>query len=315
MVLKEFAYILAVYEEGSISKAAKKLFISQPGLSQYIKSLETSLGVPLIEFKESKLIFTSAGLKYVELAKQMVGMTNGLEEELAETSQYPYGTVNFGISSFWSSSLLPSILTYFNTNYPNISLAFENDSEENLIDRLLENKLRFALVNLPITSKKLDYFPLFEEEVRFIASKNNPVIQQHYLDSPENEVVDFRHFRDEPFIFLNKAPNIRSQLEQLCASAGFTPQKTVNSDTVCLVRKLCYLNYGVSALPSILIDRFVSNYNLKLLSLQDPKFTIQFVVAYNKKAPFSQAENLFVQSLTKISYNMHSNMFEIEDEL
>lgn len=314
MMLKEFAYVLAVYEEGTISRAAKKLYISQPGLSQYIKALETSLGVPLIEYTDNRLVFTSAGLKYVQLAKQMVDMTDGLEEELAESSHAPYGSVSFGISSFWSSTLLPSILSYFGTNYPNVSLAFENDSEEILINKVLENKLRFALINLPLPPKELDFFPLFDEEVYFVASNNNAVIKAHYADSPMTEVVDLRLFRDEPFIFINRAPNIRSQVEKLCLAAGFTPQKTVNSDTVCLMQKLCHLNYGVTALPSILIERFAKAHDLKLLTLQEPKYRIQFAVAYRKNANLSRAENIFVQSLTKVSYNMHSHMFEFGEE-
>ena len=84
MNIKHAQYMLTVMQEGSITAAAKKLYISQPSLSQMIKLVETNLGTPIFNRSTDPITLTYAGEKYIEAAKQILTINNNLQKEIDE---------------------------------------------------------------------------------------------------------------------------------------------------------------------------------------------------------------------------------------
>ena len=97
MNTKHAQYMLTVLQEGSITNAAKKLYVSQPSLSQMIKLVENNLGAPIFNRNTDPITLTFAGEKYIEAAKQILTINQNLAREIQEINEEEHGTIRFGI--------------------------------------------------------------------------------------------------------------------------------------------------------------------------------------------------------------------------
>ena len=129
MNLKHAQYMMPILQEGSITAAAKKLFISQPSLSQMVKLVETNLGTAVFNRTTEPLSLTPAGEKYMEAAGQILAIHANLEREIEEIRAEEHGKIKFGIPVQRGMMLLPLALPRFFEAYPHVTVElFEQGS-------------------------------------------------------------------------------------------------------------------------------------------------------------------------------------------
>jgi len=113
MNTKHINIVLTVLREGSITAASKKLFVSQPALSQTIKQIEMELAAPLFDRNTDPISLTAVGSKYVEAAQQIVDIERNLRSEIAETKKEIHGRLIVGLSVQRGLKLLPQVIPEF----------------------------------------------------------------------------------------------------------------------------------------------------------------------------------------------------------
>ena len=111
-------------EEGNISNAAKKLYISQPSLSQMIKNIEENIGTKLFQ-KTNPLVLTYAGQIYMGAAKEMNALYKRLNNEISEINNHTRGMLKLGISPQRGMLMIPTLLSKFYSCYPMIEIKLE----------------------------------------------------------------------------------------------------------------------------------------------------------------------------------------------
>ena len=122
MDIRKLRYFLAVAEEGQITKAAQRLHMAQPPLSQQLKQLETELGVRLIERSGSRKIkLTAAGQALRIRAEQMMELAQKTAKELKDIEEGTQGTLPVGITASWDATFLPKKINAFHEQYPGAS--------------------------------------------------------------------------------------------------------------------------------------------------------------------------------------------------
>ena len=125
MNIKHAQYMLTVMQEGSITAAAKKLYISQPSLSQMIKLVETNLGTAIFNRSTDPITLTYAGQKYIEAAKQILTINNNLQKEIDEINHEDHGTIRLGIPVQRAMQVLPYVLPRFMKQYPYVDIDLQ----------------------------------------------------------------------------------------------------------------------------------------------------------------------------------------------
>ena len=134
MNFKEMEYILAVEQEKNLTKAARKIGISQPAMSKCLRNIETELGVSLFEKISGEYIPTAAGKLFLSFAQETKEREAQFLRELQELVQFRHGTIRVGITPARSSGLTPEVLPEFRKNFPDLRLElYEED-----VDRLEE---------------------------------------------------------------------------------------------------------------------------------------------------------------------------------
>lgn len=137
MTSQQIQYMIALAEERNFSKAAERLYISQPALSQFIKNVEKEVGMPLFDRGTTPMQLTPAGEIYLETAKKISMMEKELEQRIADLSELTSGHFIIGTSAFRASCLLPKSIREFKKRYPGIRLEIVTDHVSQLKQMLL----------------------------------------------------------------------------------------------------------------------------------------------------------------------------------
>lgn len=162
MFFKNYEYFLAIAKEGSLSQAAKKLYITQPALSNYLKRLEQKLGVELFDHNTSPLKLTYYGERYLSYLNQAVRLEQNMQKEFRDIRNEQQGKIRFGLALWRGSVLLPLVLPVFAGRYPLVEYSFVEGRSSILQKELLNGNLDFAIMNMP---EAVNYDYLVSEEI------------------------------------------------------------------------------------------------------------------------------------------------------
>lgn len=211
MNLNRAQYILTILEEGSISEAAKKLFISPAALSQAVRLVEEELGLPILERSRGSARLTYAGERYAETVRQMLLLERNLYNEMDEIKREQNGLFRFGIPFLNGQLVLPKIFPVFHAAYPSIRLQITEKGSPDLIQMLLRGELDLALIRTAFCEKGLTYQLLQPERMGILAAKGSGLYDRY----PNGTELDIRQAAGEQFIFLKKGHSSRFSQDKL----------------------------------------------------------------------------------------------------
>ena len=175
MDLKDFQYLIALAEEGSVSKAADRLYMSQSSLSQFLTQYENELGVKLFLRTSKGIRPTANGEVFIDHLRHLLYDYKQAKRELWDCEGMKGGRVTLGISSFRGQQTLPKILRLFAEQYPDVHVNVVEAHSLKLADLLLEGKLDVAVVALPAAKLKNEAIPLTKDEVYLVAGADHPL--------------------------------------------------------------------------------------------------------------------------------------------
>lgn len=240
---KEQEYIYAVYQERSFSKAAQKLFISQPALSNKVRRVEEQLGVTLFDRSHSPLQLTPAGKYYIETLEKIMKLEEGLQDQLRDLSAQDESSITVGAASFFCSYTLPKLVQLFQRNYPNCSVRLLEGNNGDLTQCLQTGVVDFVL---DVDSFEPDLFSRTcwgQEELILVVSsvlevngrlKNKRMTFEQIRFSQEERLVhshvDLKEFQDEEFLLLKRGNSAYQLALAMCHNAGFTPKVSAYMD-------------------------------------------------------------------------------------
>lgn len=219
LTLKQLKYILVVAEEKSISKAAKKLFISQPSLSQIIIRAEQELGVQLFDRDKKPFAPTYAGCLVVEMAKKYFSMEMRLFRELSDIENEQAGRLVIGASPTRGARVIPPIFAAFHAEYPKVELILKEERSSQLLDLLDAGEVDLAFVGH--TTTETDSVCLLKDRLMLVIPKPCPY-SIPLLDGQTE--ISLQHFSDVPFILLHKGQALRNLSDKVFETYRLHPK-------------------------------------------------------------------------------------------
>ena len=259
MNLKQALYIQTIAREGNITAAAKKLYVSQPSLSQMVRQVENEYGVTLFDRTVSPLRLTYAGEKYLQAAKTMLAANERLENELREIRQENSGLLRLGISVQRAIQILPVALPWFTMQYPKVSIEYPKVSidlrEEGSarLEQLLEDgEIDLALAAIESVSPSLSYTLIEKEVVGVLAGKGAAIAQQ----LPPGTPISLSMIREDAFVSLKPGHSVRVVQDALFHESGMKPQILLETDSLEVAKRVA-VQAGACMLCS---DIFVDDY-------------------------------------------------------
>lgn len=204
--IRHLRYFLAVAEAGSFSRAADRLGISQPGISQQMRDLEAGLRVSLFQRRGKRILLTSTGIIFQEHARAILRQVENFLQELSSEPGQLRGALHLGVVPILNVALVPHLLGLFAAAYSGISLTVEEISSTEIETALEEGRMDVGLGFLTRHSPNLRYERLCTDEFALIVSEAHPwwnrriihfseLHQQRLLQLPDTFVM--RRMTDE----------------------------------------------------------------------------------------------------------------------
>lgn len=305
MNMKQFQYALVLSTEGSFSKAADVLHISQPSLSQYIKKIESQLGVELFIRTNGNVRLTDAGKIYIDAGEKILDLENQMHNHFLDIAEHKEGSITIGTTPFRSTTLMPTIVAAFKKIYPGIYIIIAELETQELKEATENGKFDFSILTLPIDEDKFRYELILEDEFVIAVPENsklNQTLSKHCIHITERKypVIDISLLNHEDFIMVSDGQVMQKRLSSLCLKYNLELNRVaeVNSleTQIALVRK----GIGAALVPSSIHCSTANTDNVAYYSLRNELPRGQVVVIYRKQQYLSQVHRDFLSIIKTI---------------
>lgn len=278
MNLKQAQYIKTIAECGSITAAAKKLFVSQPSLSQMLRQLEQETGLPIFDRSTSPMRLTYAGEKYLHAAERILAANQELDNQLREIRQEHSGRLRLGISVTRAMQVMPLVLPIFCHQYPNVKLQLTESGSANLEELLRSGSIDLALAALESTSPSLTYELIEKETIGILAGRDTAVAKQYVSGTP----LPLEAVSRENFVFLSKGHSARITQDKLFRRCGLIPNILLETDALEVGRRVALEAGACMILPNIYIDEYCYQRRGEFFPVKDYENHRHFYACYRK---------------------------------
>ncbi|WP_028561229.1 LysR family transcriptional regulator [Paenibacillus pinihumi] len=295
MELRQLHYVIQIAAEKNFSRAAEKLHIAQPSLSQQLSKLEKEIGVLLFRRTTNSVDLTHAGAAFVEKAQAILDAVDQLKQEMDDLAHMRKGRLVVGSLPITGSHVLPLVLPVFQSLYPEIEIVLVEDSSSKLEQLTASGQTDLSLLSLPLQEPSLSWEPLIEEKICLAVPPQHRLAQAAANDGgPGVRIEDLRH---EPFIILKKGQGFRKITLDLCQNAGFEPRIVFESTNIETVQSLAAAGMGIAFVPMMVARAGWSQLAPAYLRLAEPAPSRTLVIASRKGRYLSKAAEAFIQTM------------------
>ena len=238
--LRHLKTLLALKETGSVSLAAKRVYLTQSALSHQIKLLEDQYGLPLFERKTQPLHFTPAGERLIQLANEILPKVIEAERDLARVKQGEAGELRIAVECHTCFDWLMPAMDLFRQHWPLVELDIVSGFHTDAVGLLLSHRADWAVVQEVEETPGIVYKPLFSYEMVGLCAKDHPLATK--------EVWQAEDFIDQTLITYPVPDDMLDLLRKVLHPKGVNPTRRTSELTIAIIQ-LVASKRGVSALP------------------------------------------------------------------
>ncbi|HVV29425.1 MAG TPA: LysR substrate-binding domain-containing protein [Mycobacteriales bacterium] len=241
MQVQQLRYVVAVAEERHFTRAAARLHVAQPSLSNQVRALETELGAPLFDRSRRRVVLTPAGEAFLPWARQALADCEAGREVVRELLGLQRGRLSIGATPSLTTGLLPTLLADFHERYPGVELRLRQAGSRELVDSVDAGELDLALVILPVRSPRVTARALAEDELVLAVAETHPLAHRTSI-----AITDLRGV---PLVGFREGYDLRETTFEACRSAGFEPTLALEGGEMDGVLALAEAGLGGAVVP------------------------------------------------------------------
>src|SRR5438309_276339 len=264
--IRHLRYFLAVAEAGSFSRAADRLGISQPSVSQQMRDLEAGLRVPLFQRRGKRILLTPRGLIFQEHARALLHQLENFLQELNSKPGELRGTLRLGVIPVLNVPLVPQLLGAFVADHPAISVVVEEISSTDIETALEEGRMDVGLGFMTRYSPNLRYERLCTDKFALIVSEAHPWAKRR--------IVPFSELHQQRLLQLTDSFVMRRMTDEICRNHQVRPRTVAEISAIeTLLRSLAPLR-AAALMPRIAL-RGKEGSKLKAIRLQGRNLALE----------------------------------------
>ncbi|MBA2938252.1 LysR family transcriptional regulator [Paenibacillus sp. CGMCC 1.16610] len=286
MELKQLHYFMAICEELHFTRAADKMGVSAPNISQQIRRLEEELGVLLFDRVGKTIVLTEAGAILQEHGAAVFGHLKQANDAIADLKQMQGGSLSIGILPGDADLLFNALLLSFHQTYPTITLSLMETTR--VTEQILDRSIDVGVTIGPISDERLTAIPLFHEEFSLAVSRNDPFADEDFM--PLSRLNDLK------MVMFPPDHQCRKLIDRFCMEKGFTLQPHMVTTTLSSLLQMVQSGIGASVLPRLLLDT-LPNKEIKVVSLRQPTPSQDICLIYRSDRYVGYAMRTFIKTL------------------
>jgi DNA-binding transcriptional LysR family regulator len=246
MELRHLKYFVAVAEELHYGRAARRLNLSQPPLSQQIKQLEDEIGVRLLSRTRRRVELTPAGLVFLEEARRILAASEEAVRRTIRADRGETGRLAVGFIGSANYSVLPQVIREYRRRYPDVEVSLTEMNTSHQLEALREGRIHVGFMRPPggIEDDGFSVEPVYREPLVAAMPRNHPLGREAELP--------LRLLAKEPFIMIprQRGPGFFDFIIALCQQEGFSPHVVLEASQFHTVVGLVAAGIGIAVLPA-----------------------------------------------------------------
>lgn len=288
MDFKQLESFITIAKLKSFSKAAEKLYLTQPTISNHIHILEKELGTILLNRSNKNVTLTNAG---EILYKYSISILNKRDHAYFALDQFKgkiEGILEISSSTIPEQYFLTDVLFQFNKKYPEVRYSLQRFDSTKVVEKILLGDIDFGIVGAKKDNTQLDYIEIFEDEIILVAPNN-----ESFFEIDELEIEDLKNYK---YIFREVGSGTRTKIESYLESKKINIENldilgyVENNETI---KKLVEMNMGICFISKLAVQKELKNGVLKEIRIDDFKIRRNFYFVYHKNRVLSPLAETF----------------------
>jgi DNA-binding transcriptional LysR family regulator len=300
MNVKQFKYVITLAREGSFSKAAEALNITQPSLSQYIKKIEREIGSELFDRANGDVRITDAGRVYIEAGQRILDIEHQMENSFTDLASHKAGTLIIGAAPYRAAGMMPIIAKTFQSIHPGMHLVVREGTTAELVEGMEHGEYDLALTLLPIDNRLFEYEKVVEEELILAVPNSLPPFPTKELTDRKFPAVDARVLDGQNMVMLTDPQFMQRQLENILLDYHLSVSTAAIVKSLEAQIEMVKAGVGLALMPSG-IERFCKDSAVTLYSFVNPLPRREVAVIWRKGRKLSKA----AQELKEVIRTIH----------
>jgi len=280
-------YVVA--REGSFTRAAELLSVSQPAVTRRILEIERSHGVRLLERTSRRVVLTDQGKLLLSYVERMVTLAEEADLAIKSMAGLKTGRIEIGTSRPVASYHLSSIAVSFKQRYPGVVPSIHVENSQWILNEVLGFRVDIGIVGIKPRHPDLVVFPFLREELAIVVPAAHKWAKR--------KAVLLTELDGNPLILREKGSGTRSLIELEIAKAGIKPVVEMEVGSNEAIKRAVEMNLGLAILPPAVVDEEIKEGLLKALPIKEPSLALSFYVIYHKEKRSSPLIHAFVEVL------------------
>jgi DNA-binding transcriptional LysR family regulator len=245
MEMAQLEYFVRVVQEKGFSKAASRVFRTQPAVSIAIRRLEQEIGLPLLERSQKTPVLTEAGQVVFDYAQRILGLRDEVGQAIQDLQHLKSGRVRVGANESTSLYLLPELILSFREQYPDVKVEIFRHVSSRLPRELLDRNIDLGLMAFEPVDRELEAFPVLKDELVLIMSPRHPLAGR--------SVVKVKELGNEPFVAHNVNSGSRAKVIETFARQHTPLNITLELATIETIKRFVQKRVGLAFVPRMCV--------------------------------------------------------------
>ena len=290
--LKHANAIITIVQEGSITAAAKRLFVSQPALSQTIRQVEAELGSPIFRRDTHHIELTHAGQLYMDAVQQILKLDRNLHTQIEDTRDTVYGELRVGISTQRGLQLMPRVIPEFVKLYPHITVRLQEEGSDRLEHQVMDGLCDIAFITTVNRRDRLQYVLIENEQLVLIAARTTRLAQKY----PDGAVLPVTEAQDEKFVVMSQGHSVRVIQDALFARYGMRPRVILETGNMEAAKGVAARADAVFLVPGVYVPDSMPDRDLiRVYRIENADFERHFYFCFRQGIRLTKYEKDMVR--------------------
>ncbi len=299
MTLKQYEYVQTLSKTLNFTLAADELGITQPSLSQYIKKIEKEIGQDLFIRNGQDIRLTDAGSVFLEAGRKIMDIEHRMSSDLLDIATHKSGSLIVGTSPFRSASMMPEIVSRFQSIYPAIHIVVEEHTTGELLDGMEHGAYDLCLTVLPINERLFEYETVVEEELILAVPVTYPPFQTERIPERRYPAIDASVLNGQPFVMLTETQVMQKELNNLCLDYKISLKKMAIVKSLVAQIAMVRTGVGMALLPTS-IARIGTENEVRYYSFKQELPHREVVALWSKSRPLTQTAKALVYCMKSV---------------
>jgi LysR family transcriptional regulator for metE and metH len=256
IAIHHFRLIDTISKEGTLTKAAETLHLTQSALSHQLKELEKELGINVFNRQGKKLHLSEQGYRFLRSAKKILAELKSLEEDINNYKQGKTSKLTISMQCYTAYHWLPGIIKYYKLRWPDINIQILAEATRRPLEYLMNGDLDIGIIRTQMVNTKIRYEPIFEDQLIAVICKDHPLAQK--------DVIEIADFQGQELILPLYDPSYQDtpMIEELIQAQQIKPKNLHRIHYTDATIEMVSAGLGISVMADWIVEPYLKNKNI-----------------------------------------------------